>query len=185
MSNPTPIFIDQNIIVPSSEETCLFDHKDINALLKTRAFPNSVVIKSYDLKDKADLASETWVCFLHYPFSIGMTYPFPALVNQFFETTKLCYSQAMPMVWRILFMLCQLNENRGLGIGLPEIAASYQLRTHGSSRFVLQSRVGKRQMIPRSSHNDFDWKRKFFFVKRSSIPGGKELPVLWVKKGRF
>jgi hypothetical protein len=177
-------FIDQKIITPSAEETCLFDNKQIEALLKTEAFPSDTNIKAFNPKDKADLVSEKWICFLHYPFSIGMRYPFPPLVNQFFEVTKLCYAQVMPMVWRILFSLSQLNDNRNLGIGLPEIAASYQLRTHGSSRFVLQSRDGKRQMVPRVSHSDNDWKRRFFFVRRSSIPKGKELPLYWVKKGR-
>jgi hypothetical protein len=184
MSN-TKSFTDQKIIPRTNEETCLFDHRDIAALSKTNAFPKSAIIKPFDRDDKADLKSDTWVCFLHFPFSIGMTYPFPPLVNKFFETTKLCYSQTMPMVWRILFSLSLLNENKGLEIGLPEIAACYQLRTHGHSRFVLQSRDGNRQMVPRSSHNDNDWKRKFFFVKRSSIPGGEALPLNWVKKGRF
>jgi hypothetical protein len=178
-------FTDQGILACSAEETCLFDDKQISALLETDAFPKNTSIKAYNPKDKSDLISEKWICFLHYPFSIGMKYPFPPLVNQFFEVTKLCYAQAMPMVWRILFSLSQLNESRNLGIGLPEIAACYQLRTHGSSRFVLQSRDGNVQMIPRVNHNDHDWKRRFFFVKRSSIPKGKELPFKWVQKGRF
>jgi hypothetical protein len=178
-------FVDQKIIPRNSDELCLFDHRDIEALLKSNAFPKNAIIKPFDRNDKADFKSKTWVCFLHFPFSIGMTYPFPPLVNEFFETTKLAYSQTMPMVWRILYSIDLLNKKKGLDIGLPEIAACYQLRTHGNSRFVLQSRDGTRQMIPRYSHSDNDWKRKFFFVKRSSIPGGESLPSDWVKKGRF
>ncbi|MFS7968640.1 hypothetical protein Hanom_Chr09g00799981 [Helianthus anomalus] len=54
---------------------------------------------------KADLCSEKWVCFPFYPFSIGFTFPFSHLVNEFFNITKLAYSQAMPFMWRILYTL--------------------------------------------------------------------------------
>jgi hypothetical protein len=178
-------FIDQKIIPRSSEEICLFNHRDFEALSKSNAFPKNTVFKPVDRNDKADFKSKTWVCFLQFPFTIGMSYPFSPLVNQFFEKTKLAYSQTMPMIWRILHSIDLLNKQKGLVIGLPELAACYQLRTHGHSRFVLQSRDGTRQMIPRSSHNDSDWKRKFFFVKRASIPGGESLPMDWVKKGRI
>ncbi|KAL8218000.1 hypothetical protein R6Q57_021373 [Mikania cordata] len=46
------------------------------------------------------------------------------------------------MGWRFLYTLDQLNQHIGLEISVPEIALIYQLRTHGSSCFVLQRRSG-------------------------------------------
>ncbi|KAL8255338.1 hypothetical protein R6Q59_033559 [Mikania micrantha] len=67
-------------------------------------------------------------------------------------------------------------------IGIPEIALMYQLRTHGSSRFALQRRSGAPVLVPGVTLNEDEWRNRFFFVKRSSIPDGELLPLKWVEK---
>ncbi|KAL8199657.1 hypothetical protein R6Q57_013225 [Mikania cordata] len=85
----------------------------------------------------------------------------------------------MPMGWRLIYTLDQLNQHFGLEIGVLEIALMYQLRTHGSSRFVLQRRSG---LIPGITLNEYEWRNRFFFVKRRSIPNGELFSLKWVEK---
>ncbi|KAK9069355.1 hypothetical protein SSX86_011258 [Deinandra increscens subsp. villosa] len=175
-------FVDQGFIPVKSEESCRFTDIDVKDLKESGQFPSNAVFFPFDPRLKADWVSTTWVCFLLYPFQLGMSFPFPALVNDFFKVTGLSYAQTMPMVWKILYSIDSLNRSRNLSIGIPEICATYNLRTHGNSRFVLQARTSDSHLIPRATHNDHDWRQKFFFVRRDSIVGGKELPVQWVKK---
>ena len=147
-------------------------------------FPIETKFRAFDPRMKADLSSPTWVCFYAFPFSLGLSYPFPSLISEFFEITGLAYSQAMPQVWRILHTLHRLNEKHSLRIGLPEIASNYQLRTHGGSRFVLQLRPKKTPFVYRATQDNRNFRSNFFFVERSTIPGGKELTEKWIKKGR-
>ncbi|KAL8265414.1 hypothetical protein R6Q59_023544 [Mikania micrantha] len=88
----------------------------------------------------------------------------------------------MPMGWRLLHTLDQLNHHFGLEIGIPEISLMYQLRTHGSSHFVLQRRSGAPILVPGITFNEDEWRNRFFFVKRNSIPHGEILPFKWVEK---
>ncbi|MFS8017103.1 hypothetical protein Hanom_Chr15g01376371 [Helianthus anomalus] len=67
------------------------------------------MIRAFDPHSKANLVFDLWMCFLFYPFSIGFTFPFSPFVNEFFKATKICYSQVMPMLWRILYVLDKLN----------------------------------------------------------------------------
>lgn len=116
---------------------------------------------------------------------LGLTYPFPPLITEFFKTSRLCYPQLSPMGWRLLFTLHRLNQHYGLNIGIPEISMIHQLRTHGFSRFVLQRRPGAPVLVPGITFNEKEWRNRFFFVKRSSIPNGESLPIKWVAKGRI
>ncbi|MFS7930173.1 hypothetical protein Hanom_Chr04g00341011 [Helianthus anomalus] len=56
------------------------------------------------------------------PFQIGFTYPFPAFTQNFFTLTGMCYIQAMPMVWRVLFTLEHIIEQEGIDIGMSELS---------------------------------------------------------------
>ncbi|KAI3754267.1 hypothetical protein L1987_54047 [Smallanthus sonchifolius] len=107
----------------------------------------------------------------------SLSFPFPSLINDFFEITSLSYSQVMPMVWRILFLLDKLNRSHSLTIGIPELASVYNLRTHGHSRFLLQLKKGQIPLVQKATQNDGDWRGKYFFVKRASISGGDLLPL--------
>ena len=177
-------FIDQGLIPATDEDQCLFKDSDIRVLKESGLLPAGAVIRPFDPKVKADFSSETWVCFFYYPFSIGLSYPFSPLIQEFFDVTGFSYSQVMPMVWRVLTTIDRLNGTHGLSIGVPEIAATYNLRTHGSFRYCLQSKSSRFYMVPKVSISDPDWKKHFFFVRRDSIPDGTNLPVNWVHKGR-
>ncbi|KAM0044286.1 hypothetical protein Hdeb2414_s0010g00351401 [Helianthus debilis subsp. tardiflorus] len=104
-----PTFYEQNLLNEPSKEVCSFDNADIAALRTSGAFPAGAVIRPFDREVRSDFYSDEWVCFLAYPFSIGLQYPFAAFISRFFELTCLSYAQSMPMVWRVLVTLDQIK----------------------------------------------------------------------------
>jgi hypothetical protein len=91
----------------------------------------------------------------------------------------------MPVVWRILYVLNHLVEDHSLDIRNFDLATLYNLRTHNSSRFVLQ--LIRKDVYPvlKATKNEDSWKNNFFFVRKESIPGGPDLPPRWPTKGRI
>ncbi|MFS7937121.1 hypothetical protein Hanom_Chr05g00423891 [Helianthus anomalus] len=92
-------------------------------------FPQNTEIWAFNPKIRVYFISVIWVCFLAYPFTLGPTYLFPPLITEFFEITKLCYSQVMPIIWRILLTLEYYNPSYPLSIGIPELAYAYNIET--------------------------------------------------------
>ena len=90
----------------------------------------------------------------------------------------------MPVIWRILYWIDFLNEKNEMKIGVNELASVYDLKTHGSSRFLFKLKTGRNRLVLKSKQNDGPWKEQFFFVKRKSIPNGEELLAEWIRKGR-
>jgi hypothetical protein len=175
-------FSDQKIL--GLEETCSYTHDDINKLLRSDAFPGETVIKGPDPLMKADLVSPNWIAFPEYPFTLGLKYPFPDIVSDFFKVTGISFIQAMPIIWRVLYWINQMNQNKKLNIGIGELASVYDLSTYGSSRFLFKVKPGKNHLVLKSKRNDGPWKERFFFVKRASIPDGNLWPQEWVLQGR-
>ncbi|KAJ0780691.1 hypothetical protein HanPI659440_Chr06g0240581 [Helianthus annuus] len=124
-----------------------------------------------------------WLCFLAFPFTLGLRFLFSDFIMDFFCTTGLSFSQIMPMVWRVLVILDRIKNNHLPDLCVNDLPVVYRLRSHRSSRFLLYS-TSKNPLILRATQNEEEWKTKFFFVKRSSIPGGKSFPVKWLTKGR-
>ncbi|MFS8022695.1 hypothetical protein Hanom_Chr16g01442531 [Helianthus anomalus] len=93
-----PTFEDQHLLKEPEKEVYSFDNADIAALRVSDAFPADAIIHLFDREVRSDVSSDEWVCFLAYPFSIGLRYPFPAFISRFFELTGLGYAQTMPMV---------------------------------------------------------------------------------------
>lgn len=176
-----PEFIDQQLI--TNPEPCTFRDSDIEKL--KGSFPPSTVFHPYDPSIQADFSSKKWVCFPAYPFSIGIKYPFPTLFNEFFSTTGICYSQTMPMVSRVLSVLQNVIDSHDLQLGIPEIAQTYNLRTHGNHYFLLQTKTKRLPLVARATQNDYNWKSRFFFVARDSLSNGDSISSVWVKKGRI
>ncbi|KAJ0667717.1 hypothetical protein HanPI659440_Chr17g0680911 [Helianthus annuus] len=100
-----PTFVDQHLLKEPEKEVCSFGNADIVALKASGAFPARAIIQPFEREIRSDVSSDEWVCFLAYPFSIRLRYPFPAFISRFFELTGLSYAQTMPMVWRVLVML--------------------------------------------------------------------------------
>ncbi|KAD7477442.1 hypothetical protein E3N88_00580 [Mikania micrantha] len=171
ISSEASDFVDQNVLPYTDQNACIFDDDHIEVMQSSRAFSEETVFRRYDPALKADHSSNKWVCFPEYPFSLGLSFPFPTLISEFFRITRLCYPQLMPMDWRLLVTLHKLNHKYGLNIGVAEISSSYQLRTHGYSRFLLHRRPGAPILVHGVTMNEEEWRDKFFFVKRSSIPG--------------
>ena len=177
-------FTDLEILEHDPKNDNALDDSQLDISKSGNRFPSSVIFLDFDPTLKSDRVSKTWVCFPEYPFNLGLSYPFPPLITEFFKITKLCFPQLMPMGWRLLISLISLNQKYGLNIGIPEIAYVYILRTHGSSRFVFHRKSDKKALIVTLSLTEPEWRSRFFFVKRSSIPDGESLPIPWVKKGR-
>ncbi|MFS7963311.1 hypothetical protein Hanom_Chr08g00736611 [Helianthus anomalus] len=90
----------------------------------------------------------------------------------------------MPLLWRILFTLDRLNCTHSLDITLSEIADVYELRTYGTSRFTFRIKPGQYSLVSKTKHNEKDWRTRFLFVRRDSIPNSQPLPIHWIRKGR-
>jgi hypothetical protein len=178
-------FHPQNLLKNPEEEKCSFGNQDVSRLLNSGVFPPETIIRAFDPDVRCDYASNIWVCFPEFPFTIGLRYPFPPFITRFFEITQISPAQTMPVVWRILSVLNRLVETRGLKLEISDLATVYNLRTHGSYRFVLQAIKKSQCPIQGFTKNGTAWKRRFFFVKRDSIPGGNDLPLRWVEKGRI
>ncbi|KAI3795367.1 hypothetical protein L1987_38019 [Smallanthus sonchifolius] len=91
----------------------------------------------------------------------------------------------MPMVWRTLHTLEFLIKHHAVEFSASEIAHVYNLRGHGSSRFLFQIKPGMTHLILKTTQNDSNWKNSIFFVRRDSIPEGDKLSIKWIVKGRI
>ncbi|KAF5776811.1 hypothetical protein HanXRQr2_Chr12g0528401 [Helianthus annuus] len=167
----------QGIIKDSPMERCCFTDIQIDKL--RHCFPANVVFKSFDPTALSDFVSDTWVAFPATPFLIGYSYPFPTFTQSFFSLTGISFIQAMPMIWRVLYTFERIVEQEGIDLGMSELAELYDLTTFGSHRYLLKRKSGEDHPIFKVTKNDKNWKRRFFFVKRDSIPDGKDLPEEW------
>ncbi|MFS7918454.1 hypothetical protein Hanom_Chr03g00201251 [Helianthus anomalus] len=142
-------------------------------------FPDGTIFRPFDSSTKSDCISDTWITFLATLFLIGFTYPFPVLTKGFFTLTGLCYIQAMPMVWRILYKLEHIVEQEGIDIRMSELSQLYNLVSHGSYRYLFKSKPEQPHPILKATKNDTNWRNQFFFTRRDSIPNGNQLPKKW------
>ncbi|KAJ0900969.1 hypothetical protein HanPSC8_Chr08g0319831 [Helianthus annuus] len=134
---------------------------------------------------KSDCKFDAWITFPAAPFQIGYSYPFPAFTQSFFTLTSLCYIQAMPMLWRVLFTLEQLIEHEGIDLGLSELNHMYNLVSHGSYSFLFKAKPQHPHPLLKVTKNDTNWRNQFFLVRRDSIPNGNHLPRKWNTQRRI
>ncbi|KAM0057701.1 hypothetical protein Hdeb2414_s0005g00161441 [Helianthus debilis subsp. tardiflorus] len=134
---------------------------------------------------KSDCVSNTWVTFPATPFLIGFSCPFPAFTQSFFTLTGMCYIQAMPMMWRVLYTLENIIEQEDVDIGMSELSQLYNLVSHGSHCFLFKHKPGQPHPILKTTKNDTHWRNQFLFVRKDSIPDGKDLPKKWITQGRI
>ncbi|KAJ0580604.1 hypothetical protein HanRHA438_Chr04g0169631 [Helianthus annuus] len=179
----TKTFVQQNFLKNPEKETCAFDNADIAALRASGAFPDGSVIRPFDRSIRSDVSSTNWVCFLAYPFSLGLRYPFLEFMMQFFRTTAISFAQTMPMVWRVLIVL---NQFKNL-TALTSASRTFRLLTasvHTVPVSFYSFQLPANPFILKATKNEDGWQRKFFFVKRDSIYEGASLPVEWLTIGR-
>ncbi|KAJ0792875.1 hypothetical protein HanOQP8_Chr01g0022901 [Helianthus annuus] len=115
--NPLKI---QGVTKNPSLELCRFTDPEIDRI--RYCFPAEAVFRSFDSSMKSDCVSDTWVSFPASPFLIGYSYPFPAFTQSFFTLTGMCYIQAMPMTWRVLYTIENIIEQEGIDIGMSELS---------------------------------------------------------------
>ena len=173
----------QGIIKDSPTERCCFTDPQIDKI--RRCFPAETLFKSFSPTALSDFISETWVAFPVTPFMIGYSYPFPQFTESFFSLTGICYIQAMPMIWRVLYTLERIIEQEGIDLGMAELGEMYDLTTFGSHRYLFKRKAGEDHPVFKVTKNDTNWKRRFFFVRRDTIPDGKDLPKEWATHGRI
>ncbi|KAJ0861983.1 hypothetical protein HanPSC8_Chr12g0512921 [Helianthus annuus] len=167
----------QGIIKDSPTERCCFTDAHVDRI--RHCFPADAIFKSFTPTALSDFTSDTWVIFPATPFIIGYSYPFPAFTQSFFSLTGISYIQAMPMIWRVLYTFERIIEQKGIDLGMAELAALYDLTTFGSHRYLLKRKAGEDHPVLKVTKNDTNWKRRFFFVRRDSLPGGNDLPKEW------
>ncbi|KAJ0885313.1 hypothetical protein HanPSC8_Chr10g0443891 [Helianthus annuus] len=68
---------------------------------------------------------------------------------------------------------------------LIELAEMYDLTTFGPHRYLFKRKAGEDHPVFKVTKNDMNWKRRFFFVRRDTIPDGKDLPNEWATHGRI
>ncbi|MFS7956430.1 hypothetical protein Hanom_Chr07g00654541 [Helianthus anomalus] len=124
----------QRIIKYSPTERCCFTDAHIDRI--RHCFPADAVFKSFTPTALSDFISDTWVAFPATPFTIGYSYPFPRFTQSFFSFTGISYIQAMPMIWRVLYTLERIVEQKGIDLGMAELAEMYDLTTFGSHRYL-------------------------------------------------
>ncbi|KAJ0719349.1 hypothetical protein HanLR1_Chr08g0280731 [Helianthus annuus] len=164
----------QNLLKNPSTELCRFTDPEIDHLYT--CFTQGTTFRSFDSSTKSDSISPIWVCFPTIPFQIGYTYPFPDLTQRFFTLTGMCYSQAMPMLWRVLYTIEQIISDEGLDFNISELSHLYSLVSHGSHWFLFKAKPPQPLPILKTTKNDTSWKNQFFFLRRESIPLGDSLP---------
>ncbi|KAJ0930831.1 hypothetical protein HanPSC8_Chr04g0154051 [Helianthus annuus] len=167
----------QGIIKDSPTERCCYTDALIDRI--RHCFPADTVFKSFSPIALSDFISDTWVAFPATPFSIGYSYPFPAFTQSFFSLTGISYIQAMPMIWRVLYTFERIIEQKGIDLGMAELAELYDLTSFGSYRYLLKRKAREDHPVFKVTKNDTNWKRRFFFVRRDTIPYGKDLPKEW------
>ncbi|KAJ0588023.1 hypothetical protein HanIR_Chr04g0169831 [Helianthus annuus] len=167
----------QGIIKDSPTERCCFTDAHVDRI--RHCFPANAVFKSFTSTALSDFVSDVWVAFPATPFIIGYSYPFPAFTQSFFSLTGISYIQAMPMIWRVLYTFERIIEQKGIDLGMAELAALYDLTTFGSHRYLLKRKAGEDHPVFKVTKNDTNWKRRFFFVRRDTIPDGEDLPKEW------
>ncbi|KAJ0916631.1 hypothetical protein HanPSC8_Chr06g0263971 [Helianthus annuus] len=167
----------QGIIKDFPTERCCFTDAHVDRI--RHCFPAGAIFKSFTSTALSDFVSDTWVAFPATLFTIGYLYPFPAFTQSFFSLTGMCYIQAMPMIWRVLYTLERIIEQEGIDLGMSELAELYDLTTFGSCRYLLKRKAGEDHPVFKVTKNDTNWKRRFFFVRRDTIPNGKDLPKEW------
>lgn len=172
---PNDDFVDQKAL--SYEETCSFDDNDTESLKSVGDFSTCAVFRPFDSKIQPDIVSSSWVFFLEYSTSLGLSYSFVGIISEFFEITKIPYIQAMPAVRMNLYWIDRLNWSMGLNIGLNKLAYVYALLTFRNSHFLLKVKNNKSPLVLKSKHNDGARKGKHFSVICDSIPNRILLPI--------
>ncbi|KAJ0800660.1 hypothetical protein HanPI659440_Chr03g0105981 [Helianthus annuus] len=149
----------QNLLKTPSSELCRFTDPEVDQFYTL--FPLGTVFHPFDSSLKSDSASSTWVCFPAAPFQIGYSYPFPEFTQRFFILTSLCYKQAMPMLWIMLYTLEQIISDEGLGFNLSELSHLYNLVSHGSHIFLFKAKTQQLLPLLKTTKNDTCWRNSF------------------------
>ncbi|KAM0031049.1 hypothetical protein Hdeb2414_s0017g00504081 [Helianthus debilis subsp. tardiflorus] len=165
----------QGLTKNPSMELCCFTDPEIDQL--RHYFLDGTIFRPFDSSMKSDCKFEVWVTIPAAPFQIDFIYPFLAFTQSFFTLTGLCYIQAMPMLWRVLYTLEHIIENEGIDIGLSELSHMYNLVSHRSHCFLFKRKPQKPHPLLKVTKNDTHWRNQFFFVRRTSIPNGSLLPT--------
>ncbi|MFS7945220.1 hypothetical protein Hanom_Chr06g00521631 [Helianthus anomalus] len=155
----------------------------MSALQSFGIFQEGAIFRPYDREIRSDMSSTEGLCLNAFPFTLGLRFPFLDFITDFFCITGLSFSQTMMMLWRVLVVLDRIKNAHIPELSVNDLPLAYRLRSHGSSRFMFYS-TSNDPLILRATRNEEEWKSKFFFVKRSSIPGGAD-PVKWLRRVGF
>ncbi|KAJ0716097.1 hypothetical protein HanPI659440_Chr13g0508911 [Helianthus annuus] len=163
-----PTFFPQNILQHPEKEIYSFDSAHLSALKTSDIFPEGTVFRPYDWEIRSDMASNEWLCFSAFLFTLGLRFPFPDFISKFFHITKISFSQTMPTLWRVLLVLDRIKNAHIPELSVHDLPLAYRLRCQGSCRFLFYS-TSSDPLISRATRNEEEWIYKFFFVKRTDF----------------
>ncbi|KAJ0693646.1 hypothetical protein HanPI659440_Chr15g0599541 [Helianthus annuus] len=126
-----PMFIHQDIIQDSEKEIYSFDSAHPSALKSSGIFPEGTVFRPFDREIRSDMVSNEWLCFNAFPITLGLRFPFPDFITEFFRITKISFSQTMPMLWRVLLILYQIKKAHIPKISVHDLPLAYGLDAMG------------------------------------------------------
>ncbi|MFS7965178.1 hypothetical protein Hanom_Chr08g00759061 [Helianthus anomalus] len=106
----------QNLLMNPSSEICRFTDPEIESLFPS--FPPETVFWPFDPSVHSNVISPVWGCFPALPFLLGYFYPFSDLTQRFFTLTRISYSQAMPILWRVLYTVEEIIKAEDLDFNL-------------------------------------------------------------------
>ncbi|MFS8034438.1 hypothetical protein Hanom_Chr17g01581151 [Helianthus anomalus] len=105
-----PTFIHLNIHQDPEKEICSFDSAHLSALKTSGIFPKGTMFRLFHREIRSDMVSNEWLCFNAFPFILGLQFPFPDFITEFFRITKISFSQTMPMLCDPLILCATRNE---------------------------------------------------------------------------
>ncbi|KAJ0466991.1 hypothetical protein HanIR_Chr14g0678291 [Helianthus annuus] len=123
----------QGIIKDSATERCCFTDPQVDRI--RHCFPSNTSFKPFDPTVLSDYISKTWVAFPVTPFMIGYSYPFPEFTQSFFSLTGISYIQAMPMIWRVLYVTPRPRKTTNRGGNAGECCNRIIVSNHGYEEF--------------------------------------------------
>jgi hypothetical protein len=114
-------------------------------------------------------APDGWVSLYLYPFTIGLSFPFPKLICDFIENLGVAFTQIMPYVWRVLLTAHAMSVTQNVDITLGDLLLAYKYRSLGDGTFTLRGEERKKGFVHMASDKDQGWRGTFLYLKTDSL----------------
>ncbi|KAK9697903.1 hypothetical protein RND81_08G068400 [Saponaria officinalis] len=146
-----------------------FEEDELPALRSMMGLGDDVLLHAPALGEYADAICPGWVALYEYPFTLGMKFPFPPLIQAFLLWFSLAPGQLAAQAWRVLYSICAVSERFGIDLRLADLASLYSCMPLGYGHVTMRASDGSNPFIDTSKGTDDGWFRRFVFVKVGSM----------------